>query len=306
MRPFAFRLGKPVEPEYTYRLTKYHKVQDAFVQKKETASPIVIEIEPTTACQLACIFCPRGSLQRPEGRLSINDLGQVLDNLNEYSKESILVFSGFGEPMLHDHLEDLVSLAKQRGWFCGITTNGALITPSAVEKLLSSGLDVLQISLHAATESTYQQVVKKGPYKKIVSNLQKIIPLCKDQIVLSLNFTKIPYNRKEIQAFVSYWKQQGIPCINISSCHNRGGHLRDSRLFQGTASPATEPGCWCFRNTLYITWEGRLLACCNDIAGEGERGDLRSKTLRQIKADEEFRRFRPFFSICRCCDFPFR
>ena len=123
---------------------------------------MVVEVEPTTACDLACAFCPRGSLRRPEGRLSEEDFQSILENLGNPSDKGMLLFSGFGEPMQHEKIAFFVRDAKRAGWFCGITTNGTRLSESSAEGLVSAGLDVLQVSLHAVTEATYRRVVKRG------------------------------------------------------------------------------------------------------------------------------------------------
>ena len=190
------------------------------------ASPIVVEVEPTTACNLACAFCPRGSLRRPEGWLSEGDFLSILENLGDPPDKGMLLFSGFGEPLQHESLAVFVRHAKQAGWFCGITTNGTRLSEPSAEGLVFAGLDVLQVSLHAVTDATYRRVVKRGSFDEVVNRVQSILPVCENTILLALNFTVTPWNREEIRDFASYWRERGISHINFSPCHNRGGHFR--------------------------------------------------------------------------------
>ena len=287
------------------RKTRYRKIQDAFVHRRSSTSPVIVEIEPTTACNLACTFCPRASLTRPEGRLSEEDFLSILENLGNPPDEGMLLFSGFGEPMQHERIAVFVRQAKQAGWFCGITTNGTRLSEPSAEGLLSAGLDVLQVSLHAVTEATYRRVVRRGSYDDVVDRLESILPMCADKILLALNFTVTPWNREEIRDFGSCWRERGISHINFSPCHNRGGHFRGLRQASGPPpSTRAHAGCWTYRNALYATWDGRLLACCNDLSGETCRGDLRCTPLREILAREKGREH--LFEICLSCDFPFR
>jgi MoaA/NifB/PqqE/SkfB family radical SAM enzyme len=173
------------------------------------------------------------------------------------------------------------------------------------EDLLSAGLDVLQVSLHAVTEATYRRVVKGGAYDEAVNRLESILPTCANKILLALNFTVTPWNREETRDFASYWRERGIAHINFSPCHNRGGHFHG--FSQASSLPASDQahvGCWTYRNALYVTWDGRLLACCNDLTGETCRGDLRRTPLREIREREKGRE--PWHEICLPCDFPFR
>ncbi len=290
---------------YEGRRERYRRIQDAFVHRRDSVSPVVVEVEPTTACNLSCTFCPRGSLKRPEGRLSEECFRSILENLGNPSDKGMLLFSGFGEPMQHERISVFVRDAKQAGWFCGITTNGTRLSEPSVEGLVSAGLDVLQVSLHAVTEATYRRVVKGGSYDEVVSRVESILPLCANKILLAFNFTVTPWNREETREFASYWRERGVSHINFSQCHNRGGHL--DGLPQASSPPASaraHAGCWTHRNALYVTWDGRLLACCNDLTGETFRGDLRRTPLRKIREREKGQE--PSHEICLSCDFPFR
>ena len=290
---------------FAERRERYRQIQDAFVHRRTMFSPAVVEIEPTTDCHLACVFCPRDSLKRPRGRLSEEDFLLILRNLGSGSGRGMLLFSGFGEPMEHEQITRLVRHAKEAGWFCGITTNGTRISRVKLQGLLWAGLDVLQISLHAATDPTYGRVVKGSDYEETLEKVKAIVPLCEDRIVLAMNFTVTPLNRHEMQGFAAYWRARGVSHINFSRCHNRGGHLRGMWQAQGPSSPSgVVQRCWSFENALYVTWAGQLLACCNDLKGETNRGDLRRIPLLEILEQEQIPK--PLHAICATCDFPFR
>jgi MoaA/NifB/PqqE/SkfB family radical SAM enzyme len=267
---------------------------------------VIVEMEPTTACDLACVFCPRASLRRPAGRLSEVDFQSILENLGHPSDKGMLLFSGFGEPMQHEGLAVFVRQAKRAGWFCGITTNGTRLSEPSAEALLSAGLDVLQVSLHGVTKATYGRVVKRGAYDEVVSRVESILSVCAGKILLALNFTVTPWNREERGDFASYWRERGISHINFAQCHNRGGHFQGLPRASNPPASASRAGtaCWTYRNALYVAWDGRLLACCNDLSGETSRGDLRRRSLREIRQKEKGRE--PSYDVCLPCDFPFR
>lgn len=300
------RKGSKVSPTLLeQRTARYREIQDAFVHRRSSPFPTVVEVEPTTACDLACVFCPRESLSRPRGRLSEEDLLSILENLGNPPDKGMLLFSGFGEPTQHEEIAVFVTQAKRAGWFCGITTNGTRLSEASAETLVSAGLDVLQVSLHAVTGATYGRVVKGGSFAQVVRRVESILPLCGNRILLALNFTVTPWNRRETRDFASYWGERGVSHINFSQCHNRGGHFQ--YLPGASVPPGPAPAraeCWIYRNALYVTWDGRLLACCNDLSGETCRGDLRRTPLREILEEENGRE--PSYEICVLCDFPFR
>jgi MoaA/NifB/PqqE/SkfB family radical SAM enzyme len=290
---------------FEQRIRRYREIQDAFVHRGFLAFPVVVEVEPTTACDLACAFCPRESLSRPRGRLSEEDLRSILVNLGTPPHRAMLLFSGFGEPTQHEGLADLVRCAKRAGWFCGITSNGTGLSESLAERLLSAGLDVLQVSLHAASDETYGRIVKRASFADVVHRVESVLPVLGNRILLAMNFTVTPWNRKEIRDFSSFWGERGVSHINFSQCHSRGGHFQGlPGTSNGGAPTGTGGDCWTQRNVLYVTWDGRLLACCNDLSGETCRGDLRRTPLREILEGEKGRE--ALYDMCALCDFPFR
>ena len=207
--------------------------------------------------------------------------------------------------MQHEDLAVFVRHAKRAGWFCGVTTNGTRLAETSAEGLLSAGLDVLQVSLHAATETTYGRLVKRGRHEDVVSRVESILPMCRNEILVALNFTVTPWNREELRDFASYWRDRGISHINFAPYHNRGGHFNGfPRASNSSGSARDRTGCWTYQNALYVTWDGRLLACCNDLTGETNRGDLRRMPFREILEREGGQDLR--HAMCRSCDFPFR
>jgi MoaA/NifB/PqqE/SkfB family radical SAM enzyme len=70
---------------------------------------------------------------------------QRLDKLSELGT-AMIGFSG-GEPLLHPHLDEMVSRVRQNGTVAFILTNGYLLTEKRIKRLNEAGLEYLQISI---------------------------------------------------------------------------------------------------------------------------------------------------------------
>ena len=294
-----------MEPICSARLLSHHALQDAFLRRREHRQPLFVEVEPTASCMLRCSFCPRDRLTRPETKLEFADLVIILKNLGEPFPASMLMFSGLGEPLIHPRIVSLVKEAKRAGWVCGLTTNGILLSERMAGELVA-GLDVLQISLHATTEETHQQMAGGGPLADLVARIRSAVSICRERVVLALDYTMTPHNRAEMSAFASFWQREGIDCINFSLCHSRGGALLTNTDLQARRSRRVAWPCWCLRHALFISCQGELLACCNDLSGESRRGDLRLQRLDEILLQESTQGRTPPHEICKACDFSFR
>jgi MoaA/NifB/PqqE/SkfB family radical SAM enzyme len=84
--------------------------------------PVMFLVSPTNRCQLACEFCLYGERDRRE-ELS-------LDALVRFADESLAIgvktweLTGGGEPLLHPHINELMSELHDRGFSVGLMTNG--------------------------------------------------------------------------------------------------------------------------------------------------------------------------------------
>ncbi|MDQ7803459.1 radical SAM protein [Amycolatopsis sp. A133] len=93
---------------------------------RPTTGPYVAEIDPTTACNLACPECISGELLN-QGSLEHTKLIQTIDDLAELGTRAV-IFIGGGEPMTAPGFSELVRRVHGHGMAVGITTNGTLIS----------------------------------------------------------------------------------------------------------------------------------------------------------------------------------
>jgi radical SAM protein with 4Fe4S-binding SPASM domain len=66
-----------------------------------------------------------------------------------------LILQGTGEPLLHPHLGEMITVAKSLGFTVEMISNGTLLTRERVEPLLDAGLDRLKVSLWASSPEQY-------------------------------------------------------------------------------------------------------------------------------------------------------
>ncbi len=105
-----------------------------------------VQVEPTTACNARCLYCPRTVLGEAwEDR--VLPLGKFRALLPDLARAGHVHLQGWGEPLLHPDLPAMIRLAREAGARTGITTNAALLGPERIAQLLDAGLDLLAVSL---------------------------------------------------------------------------------------------------------------------------------------------------------------
>ena len=115
--------------------------------KRRTRLPREIQIEVTNRCNLDCDMCPRLTLLKvPEVDMSDETFDAVLSQLD--APESITL-TGWGEPLMHPRLFDWIDRihTEKPGCDVGFTTNGHLLAPGMVDKILARPISRVNISL---------------------------------------------------------------------------------------------------------------------------------------------------------------
>lgn len=140
---------------------------------KAGCRPENLQIDITTLCNLNCSMCPREALGPGEINKSIS--------LEDYRRiyEAILPNSvnlaANGEPLIHPDFCGIVKFSKTRNKALTITSsNFTLANENILEGLVTSGLDLLKISLDAPTAATYERIRGKDLFDKIIANLDKL------------------------------------------------------------------------------------------------------------------------------------
>jgi radical SAM protein with 4Fe4S-binding SPASM domain len=101
----------------------------------------------------ACVFCPRiDPTFYPNQKLhmSLALAGKIADELRSLEYRGVVVLCGFGEPLLHPQLLELVSLFK--GIRLEVVTNGDFLTPLKIAALSEAGVNYFVVSMYDGPE----------------------------------------------------------------------------------------------------------------------------------------------------------
>ena len=102
----------------------------------------------THKCNFKCMMCNSPSqISGVDSELTGDEWKTVISQLKELGIGDIH-FTG-GEPLLREDLSDLIRYAADLKFSVGVTTNGSLLTEPRLEKMISSGLSSVAVSLDA-------------------------------------------------------------------------------------------------------------------------------------------------------------
>ncbi|MCJ7809661.1 MAG: heme b synthase, partial [Desulfobulbaceae bacterium] len=143
-----------------------------------------------------CVHCRAGSERGPyPGELGMDKCLQILDQIRKVGKP-IVILTG-GEPLLREDLFDLAEYGNQIGLRMVMATNGTLLTPEIVERMKSSGIKRVSISIDGADEQQHDRF--RNVPGAIKGALEGIDQLKKRGVEFQINTTVARHNLEEIE-----------------------------------------------------------------------------------------------------------
>ncbi len=138
------------------------------------------------------------------------------DLITVISTSSLIDLNGWGEPLLHPHLKDMVLLLKSRKCFTGFSTNGLMLSPQKAAELLNAGLDYLAFSLDGATGQTYQSV-RGAKFETVIRNIENMVRIRAGNYSpqLSITFVMLKTNLDEVLEMVRLAARLGVDFIRL-------------------------------------------------------------------------------------------
>ncbi|ABB43469.1 Radical SAM [Sulfurimonas denitrificans DSM 1251] len=245
--------------------------------------PTRIAIELTPICNLACNMCPRHIIDKNSGFLDFELWKRLLDEIKEFSPDTIVLPFWRGESLLHKEFVKFSKYALEKNIRLHISTNGHHVKDEKA-KILSK-YEFITFSLH--TKEGFESAldfVKK--YKTNTNTIQASFVECEsemmpflDELIQSENFC-------------------GFDAIRLYEEHTKEGkfgysgkEIFESRIF-----------CPKLTNTLVISSDG-YISRCNHI-WKTENYNLNTKSIKEAWASEVMGDIKNNYpdSMCLSCD----
>jgi MoaA/NifB/PqqE/SkfB family radical SAM enzyme len=174
---------------------------------KKTERPFsVAQIEVTSRCSTGCVFCPHDALSSKwvEGDISLETYREyIAPHLDLFG---LVYLQGWGEPMLHPHLWDMLDMAQQKGCHTGFTTNGARLDEKQNHKLLDMGVRLISVSFAGTTAPMHEALRTHSEFSRLCANFEALANLKEqrgcDHPWLELHFLMTRANLSEFPSLV--------------------------------------------------------------------------------------------------------
>jgi MoaA/NifB/PqqE/SkfB family radical SAM enzyme len=269
--------------------------------KAEFPSQVIIDV--TEVCNLACIHCPQPRFKRsPHYSARCLDpqlSAKAVDEVRQYGRQTVqyLRYTGEGEPLIHDGIYEMLTYAVlHSGTTVTLTTNGTLLNQVRLEKLLATGVNVVDISIDAFNPETYARIRVNGNLEVTRANVLNLIRASKQgksHLKVVVSFIEQPQNAHEAQDFQAFWEDHGADYVVIRRLHSAAGALNEKAEAMRHQKagheryPCTYP--W---ERIVVDPRGHLCFCPAGWAHEAEIADYRTVTIGEMWQSEFYRHLR--------------
>ncbi len=283
--------------------------------------PSVLDIEPTTRCNLKCKMCqvPNGYFGKID--MSFDDFKSIIDQFPHLIR---IKLQGMGEPFLNKEIFRMIEYAASKGIVVGTTTNGVLIDEDMCRKILNSGLSEIYFSIDGATKQTFEDIRTGANFDVVIENMKRLVKMkgTAKTPLIAVWFVSMKENIHELPQLVTLCKDIGVQRLTaqLDICfwgkkdleekvrHYMLGENIELQHIQRAEALAREhsiafivnqeklpPGKLCDWpwSSAYITAEGKVVPCC--LIADAKMvnfGSLRGEGIKTIWNNPSYRAFR--------------
>ena len=131
-----------------------------------------VYVEVTNKCNLNCSTCMRNVWDVKFGYMTEETFERILASFQDLPNKPELFFGGYGEPLSHPRILDMIQHAKELGHRVSLITNGILLTERVANRLIELKLDMLWVSMDGASPECYMDVRLGDALPRIIDNLK--------------------------------------------------------------------------------------------------------------------------------------
>ncbi len=262
-------------------------------------TPFLLYVDPSSACNFRCQFCPTGHkdlIKNSDYRRSTMHFGlfeKLVNDLSEFSDDlKVMRMNKIGEPLLNKRLPDMIRLAKEKGrvQHIDLATNGALFSQDLLTRLVSAGIDRLNVSLEGINREQYQQHAKVDiDFDAFITTIRWLYVnkgTCEITIKIPGNYINADQKQLFFDTFGNYcdriFVEEIAPIWPGFDVAERSGLQIQTEQGQYQQSLQEKAVCTYIFYAMAVNADGTVSACCPDWDQKLIVGDLKQQTLADI------------------------
>jgi MoaA/NifB/PqqE/SkfB family radical SAM enzyme/GT2 family glycosyltransferase len=209
--------------------------------KENVEKPNHVHMRFTSRCNLSCRHCDIWKIEKDTKReISVEDWKRCIDKLHMWLGGFKLDLAG-GEVLLYRDSIPLIQHCASKGITVNLTTNATLIDDTMAEKIASSGLYCINLSLDGLEDAHCYTRNNSNAFLNVHQAAQNLLKYRKHDIpYISLTTVITKYNLKQLPEIVKLTKEWGINNISFQALDQNFGAKYDGGWFKDSEFWPTE------------------------------------------------------------------
>lgn len=185
------------------------------------AKPCTLQIEPVRGCNLNCIMCRAGELEKKF--LSFEDFKRILN----FFQEAFIVFLNYGgEPFLSRDILGMVKYASyERKMIVHLFSNFTILPEP--RDVINSGIYEIHASIDTFNPEKFSKIRINGDLNKVTSNLKKLVEERRKQgkvlPIISINVVTMKETIEDAEDIIENATKIGVDRVEFSRAFLRYG-----------------------------------------------------------------------------------
>jgi len=263
LRPHVIEEMDRIEDAHLGRYLFHRYRYDIFPVTKELDDfPPCVQIEPTSICNLRCVFCFQTDpmLTKPkeghQGQMPLDRFKRIVDGIE--GRVEFVTMASRGEPLLTKGIEEMLAYAS--GKFLGLkmNTNATFLTEKKAHAILSAQPNTLVFSADAADAGTYAELRVNGDFDKIMGNIRRFMEIKERDYPESRMITRVSgvafdRDRQDHSKIEAFWREfvDQVAFVDYNPWEN---------AYDNEPNGITEACSDLWRRT-FVWWDGRMNPC---------------------------------------------
>tara|TARA_B110001452_G_scaffold264455_1_gene267500 strand:+ start:108 stop:1145 length:1038 start_codon:yes stop_codon:yes gene_type:complete len=265
-------------------------------------TPYVVFVDPASACNFQCTFCPTGHRSmikdtgRFQGAMKLELFKKIIDDLDNFDKPiRVLRLYKDGEPFLNKNFHRMIEYAKKSPQveYIDTTTNASLLTKENIDNVVAAGLDKINISIDGMTKETYKDfTLFDVDFKKIVENIKYFYSVKKQcEIVVKIPGDIITSEERKLffETFGDHcdriFVENFAPCWPEFDVEKHTGVKIEKGIYQQEISDTDT--CPYIFYSISVNADGLVSSCFLDWGRKLIVGDVKENSLDKIWVSKE-------------------
>ena len=301
-----------------------------FVRRRARAwsLPLHLHVELTNYCDLQCPVCPTGlrSVKRKPRAFDTGMFARLMDEVGPF----LLTMSlwGWGEPLLHPQLREMLRIAAQFPVQSLLSTNGQTLNK---EKVIHALVDFppahLIVAIDGLTDATNGVFRVGARLAPVLAGVRRLAEIKKQKgmvfPILHMRHIVMQHNEHEIGRVAGFARESGFDFLSIRSLFNTGvaeethralvPESSDLRAYKYDGDERVKPSGFICQQPFWfptVLADGTVVACEQDYDAQQPMGTLADSAFVDIWRGEQAARVRTIIrdtpqavSFCSTCPY---